>query len=147
MKVEGRVRRIVSIVSVGLPALVSPACSKMSSPTESMSPQPAVAAATITLTSAGVSTHSVTVPPGSKVVFVNSDSAPHEIASDPDPMDTQCPELNGPVLAQGASFTPTMAAMAESCGFHDQLNPMYAAFQGSIFVSAGMMSKGGATVH
>ena len=62
------------------------------------------------------------------------DAVSHEIASDPHPVHTQCPELNGPVLLTGNSFTATMAGMPETCGFHDHLHPTDTAFQGTITV-------------
>lgn len=86
--------------------------------------------ATVTLNSGGASSHTVTVPPSTAVTFMNADSVSHQIASG-----SGCSELNGPMLAAGASFTATMASKAETCEFHDQLNPTKAAFQGTITVS------------
>jgi hypothetical protein len=51
-------------------------------------------------------------------------------------MQTQCPELNGPVLQPGMSFTAMMANKAETCGFGDHMNPTVAGLQGSIIVTA-----------
>lgn len=111
-------------------------CGGSSSPTEpTMTGGGGASTATIALTSSGVSVHLLTVAPGAAVAFMNNDSAPHEIASDPHPVHTQCPELNGPVLQPGASFTATMANMPETCGFHDHLNPTNTALQGTITVS------------
>ncbi len=110
-------------------------CGGHSSPTEPMTGSTPMSTATIALMSGGVSVHLLTVAPGSTVTFTNDDSAPHMIASDPHPIHTQCPELNGPVLQPGGSFTATMANMTETCGFHDHLNPTNAAFQGTITVS------------
>jgi hypothetical protein len=78
----------------------------------------------------------MTVGFGAKVTIMNNDSAPHEFASNPHPVHTDCPEINAPVLMTGQSFTATMASKVETCGFHDHLNPTNAAFQGTIFVSA-----------
>jgi hypothetical protein len=50
-----------------------------------------------------------------------------------------CSELNGPMLAAGASFTAMMAATAETAEFHDQLNPTKASFEGTIMVSMTAM--------
>jgi plastocyanin len=90
--------------------------------------------AVVTLNSAGASTHSLTVGPGTMVMFQNLDSVPHQIASG-----SGCSELNGPMLAAGASFTAMMAATAETCEFHDGLNPTNASFEGTIMVSMPMM--------
>ncbi len=111
-------------------------CGGSSSPTEpTMTGGGGASTASIALTPSGVSVHLLTVAPGAAVTFMNSDSAPHEMASDPHPVHTQCPELNGPVLPPGASFTATMANMPETCGFHDHLNPTNTALQGTITVS------------
>lgn len=121
---------LLILAALGVPAA---SCSK-SSPTEPVMTGGGSTNATIVLTSGGVSDHALTVSPSNRITIMNNDSAPHEIASDPHPVHTQCPELNGPVLQPGGSFTATMAAMPETCGFHDHLNPTNAAFQGTITV-------------
>ena len=80
--------------------------------------------------------HTLTVGFGGKVTITNNDGKPHEFSSNPHPVHTDCPELNAPVLTTGQSFTATMASRAETCGFHDHLDPTNAAFQGTILVSA-----------
>jgi hypothetical protein len=90
--------------------------------------------AMISLAAGGASPHALTVAPGAAVTIMNNDAVSHEIASDPHPVHTQCPELNGPVLLTGNSFTATMAGMPETCGFHDHLHPTDTAFQGTITV-------------
>ena len=90
--------------------------------------------ATVTLSSSGASTHSMTVGPGTLITFMNADTVSHQIAST-----SGCPELNGPMLAAGARFTATMAATPETCQFRDQLNPANASFDGTIVVSQSAM--------
>ncbi len=46
---------------------------------------------TITMTSSGASPRDITVPLGSRVTFVNNDTQPHDMASDPHPEHTDCP--------------------------------------------------------
>ena len=71
--------------------LVSVSCSSKST-TTSPSTSPA---ATITIAAgSGVDTKSVTVPRGSQVQFINNDSVSHQMASDPHPEHTDCPEIN-----------------------------------------------------
>src|SRR5262245_12647249 len=55
------------------------------------------------ISSSGVLTPSeITVSPGSRVLFVNNHSRPHQITSDPHPEHTDCPEINQVgLLAQG----------------------------------------------
>jgi len=50
--------------------------------------------ATVTITSAGVSPKDVHVKAWNQVVFVNNDTQPHNIVSDPVNEHTQCPAIN-----------------------------------------------------
>ena len=49
---------------------------------------------TFTISSAGVSPKSLTVPAGTRVTFTNSDIRTHDMESDPHPVHTDCPEIN-----------------------------------------------------
>ena len=90
------------------------------------------AAATITITAAGVSPSSVTVSPGSRVTFVNNDSRPHDMNSDPHPEHTDCPEINVGFLAAGQSGTTQNLNRVRTCGFHDHNQPDVRSLQGTI---------------
>ena len=74
----------------------------------------------ITITSAGVSPSTLTMAPGSRVRFVNSDTVPHEMTSDPHPSHTQCPAINqvGLLLA-GQSRETAVFSTVQTCGYHD----------------------------
>jgi plastocyanin len=89
-------------------------------------------AATITITAAGVSPSSVTVTPGQRVTFVNNDSRPHDMASDPHPEHTQCPEINVGFLQTGQSGTTQNLNTVRTCGFHDHNQPDVRTLQGTI---------------
>lgn len=89
-------------------------------------------AATITITASGVSPSTVTVSPGSRVTFVNNDTRPHDMASDPHPEHTQCPEINVGFLAAGQSGTTQNLNTTRTCGFHDHNQPDVRTLQGSI---------------
>ena len=91
---------------------------------------------TITLSSTGVSPKASSVSGGSSVAVVNYDSVPHQLASNPNPQQTDCPELNSPMLAPGDVFTATIANRDEMCGFNDILNPTDSNFEGTINVTA-----------
>jgi plastocyanin len=78
---------------------------------------------TFTLTSAGVSPKELTVPPGTRVAFVNNDSRRHDMASDPHPEHDLCRELNGAALNPGQSRESLNLVEAKTCGFHDHDNP------------------------
>lgn len=110
---------------------------------------PAATSVTISLTPSGVTPASVTVVPGARVTFANNDAVPHEIASMPHPVHTDCPELNVGLILPGASATAVMANRSGTCRFHDHLDPFNTAFQGAIVVTSmappatGGISSGG----
>jgi plastocyanin len=89
-------------------------------------------AATITITANGVSPSSVTVAPGSRVTFVNNDSRPHDMASDPHPAHTDCPAVNVGFLQAGQSGTTQNLNTVRTCGFHDHNQPDVVSLQGTI---------------
>lgn len=91
-------------------------------------------AATITITASGVSPKNVTVAVGSRVTFVNNDSRPHDMNSDPHPEHTNCPEINVGFIAAGASGTTQNLTRARVCGFHDHNQPDVTALQGIITI-------------
>jgi plastocyanin len=78
---------------------------------------------TFTLTSSGLSPKELTVPVGTRVLFVNRDSRRHDMASDPHPEHTDCNEVNLGALAAGESRETLNLVMAKTCGFHDHDNP------------------------
>ena len=90
-------------------------------------------AATITITSAGVvSPQSVTVAPGSRVTFVNNDTRPHDMASDPHPAHTDCTEITEGFLQAGQSGTTQNLNRVRTCGFHDHNQDTNTSLQGTI---------------
>jgi plastocyanin len=93
-----------------------------------------VGGTTITITAAGVSPKSVTVSAGSRVTFVNNDSRPHDMNSDPHPEHTDCPEINVGFISAGASGTTQNLTRVRTCGFHDHNQPTVTALQGTIVI-------------
>jgi len=91
-------------------------------------------AATITITAAGVvSPSSVTVSPGQRVTFVNNDTRPHDMASNPHPAHTDCPEINTVgFLVAGQSGTTQNLNTVRTCGFHDHNQDTNTSLQGTI---------------
>ena len=55
---------------------------------------PTEAEATITISPAGISPKEVRIDAWGQVKFVNNDSEPHSIVSDPVDLHSQCPQLN-----------------------------------------------------
>ncbi len=88
---------------------------------------------TITITSAGVSPKDIVVSAGAQVTFVNNDNRNHEIASDPHPEHTDCPEIDVFVVP-GQSHQSNNLVTKRVCGFHDHLNPDSKSLQGTITV-------------
>jgi plastocyanin len=90
--------------------------------------------ATITITSSGVSTSSVTVSAGQSVTFVNSDSRSHEIASDPHPLHGSCPSIEAGLglLSPGQTKSTLGFADVGTCGFHDHQDATNRSLQGTI---------------
>ena len=91
-------------------------------------------AATITITAAGVSPKSVTVSAGQRVTFVNNDSRPHEMDSNPHPTHTDCPEISVGFIAAGASATTQNLTTRRTCGYHDHEQDQVTALQGTITI-------------
>jgi plastocyanin len=88
---------------------------------------------TITITAGGVSPNSITVPPGTRVLFVNNDNRVHDMASDPHPDHTTCPEINQVGFLQpGQSRETGNLNTVRTCGYHDHNLPTVTNLQGTI---------------
>jgi plastocyanin len=86
-----------------------------------------------TITSAGVSPKELTVSPGTRVQFLNNDSVPHDMESDPHPAHTDCPELaQVGFLAPGQTKETGNLNTPRTCGFHDHNQPSVTALEGRI---------------
>ena len=126
------------ICALGVVSLLLSACGGSNGPSPGPSPTPGGpgggVAATITITSSGVSPKTVTVPVGSRVTFVNNDSRPHDMNSNPHPEHTDCPEINVGFIAAGASGTTQNLTRTRTCGYHDHNQPDVTALQGTIVI-------------
>lgn len=92
--------------------------------------------ATISIGANGaVSPSTVSITTGQSVTFINNDTRPHEIASDPHPSHTACPSINAlQSLVAGQTRLTNSFPATGSCGFHDHNNPDTAALKGTITV-------------
>jgi plastocyanin len=88
---------------------------------------------TITITSSGVSPRDITVSAGSRVTFVNNDTQPHDMSSDPHPEHTDCPALVA-FATPGQSATTQNLNTVRTCRFHDHNQPSNTNLQGSVRV-------------
>jgi plastocyanin len=96
---------------------------------------PSDPATTITITANGVSPRSLTVPAGTRVTFVNNDSRPHDMASNPHPEHTDCPEINQVgFLTTGQSRQTGNLNTRRTCGFHDHNRDTDTSLQGTITI-------------
>jgi plastocyanin len=104
-------------------------CGSTSEPAAPTSPTPPGAPAgppTITITSQGVSPKEVTIEAGGRVIFINNDRIPHDIAGGPDLTTHQCPEIDEVgFLTPGRSGQT--APLMRTCDFHDHSfhSPIY----------------------
>ena len=90
---------------------------------ETLSPTPEpVATNFIDIKADGFSPSSISVFAGDAVTFQNSDSKPHEVASDPYPEDDILPDLHSGTLYKGESYQYTFAKIG-AFGYHLEDNP------------------------
>ena len=107
------------------------ACGSSSSPT---GPPPANPF-TFTITAGGISPKEFTVPPGTRVLFVNNDTKRRNMTSDPHPEHDACPEINSVgLLNVGANRETANLNTVRTCGFHDHDDPSNAAVLGRIII-------------
>ena len=76
----------------------------------------------------------LTVPPGTRVLFVNNHNRRHDMASDPHPDHDDCPPLNRGVLNPAESRETENLVTVRTCGFHDHDDPGNANLHGSIII-------------
>lgn len=135
------IRRLTAATAFVLLALVASACGGSDNP----GPGPSGgggggggsgtgnAAATITITANGVSPKEVTVSPGSRVAFVNNDTRPHEMNSNPHPTHGECPAIDDVAFIQpGQTKLTGNLNVVRVCGFHDHQQDQVTALQGTI---------------
>ena len=126
---------ISALLAVAL-AVVSTACGGTKSPMTPDTGGPGPSGATITIQANGtLSPKDVQITAGQSVTFLNSDTRPHQIASDPHPTHTQCPAINAvATLTPGQSRLTNALSTATTCGFHDHNDPENAALKGTITI-------------
>lgn len=86
----------------------------------------------IKVTSKGFEPQTITVKKGTTVNWINEDTKPHQIASDPHPTHANLPELNsGLPLGDDEVYTFTFDKTGEFT-YHDHINPFK--FKGTVIV-------------
>jgi hypothetical protein len=102
---------------------------------DSTMPSPTPSGPTVNITSGGVTPKVITVARGSQVTFVNNDSRPRFIESDPHPEHTDCPEINSVgTLSPGQSRQTGNLNTPRTCGYHDHNDAENANLKGSIVI-------------
>jgi hypothetical protein len=97
---------------------------------------PSSADATITITASGVSPAEVRIKAWGHVMFVNNDTRPHIIASDPYQTHSDCPPINDVgFLSPGERRQTGTLNQPRVCGFHDHNNEFDTTLQGRIIIS------------
>ena len=92
-------------------------------------------AATIRIGPAGVEPREVRIGHGNYVTFVNADSRPHAIVSDPVDLHSQCQALNRVgLIPPGESRESGSLSAWATCGFHDHNDSSDAALKGRVIV-------------
>lgn len=119
----------------GLPLLlVLGACGGSSTPSGPGTPPP-TNPYKFTITTAGVTPKELTVPPGTRVLFVNSDTKRRNMTSDPHPEHNDCPEINDVgLLNSGLSRETGNLVVVRTCGFHDHDDPNNTSVNGRIII-------------
>ena len=128
----GPIRNLVFIVGLSVAAA---SCGSDSPSSPSNIPNDGPIAQTITITSAGVSPKTVTVPVGSRVTFMNNDNRSHNINSDPHPTHGSCPSMDNVLnMAAGQSRTTLNFTAAATCNYHDHDDADNTLWKGTITV-------------
>jgi plastocyanin len=90
---------------------------------------------TVTITHNGVVPVNLTVPPGSQVTFVNNDTVPHNMYSNPHPEHTDCPEFDSVgYLSPGQNRQTDNLNIVRTCGYHDHDDAQNPKWQGNIMI-------------
>jgi plastocyanin len=96
---------------------------------------PSTTSPTVTFTSTGITPVEVRIPSGGRVMFLNNDSRPHAVSSDPITIHTDCPAINDVgTINPGQSRSTGALTIPRTCGFHDHTNETDTRWQGRIVV-------------
>lgn len=111
----------------------------------SMTPPGVVAGsigATISLTANGPVPADVRIEPTQKVRFINNDTRPHQINTNPHNVHSDCPANNTAVLNPGQQVDSGNFDTVKACGYHNHLLPGDQKFWGVIRVGTNSDDKG-----
>jgi hypothetical protein len=96
---------------------------------------PSTSSNTLVIMNNAICPQALTVTRGSQLTISNQDGQTHDMASDPHPEHTDCPELNQiGTLNTGQSRSSGNLNTARRCGLHDHLNPNSASLKATITI-------------
>ena len=98
--------------------------------------------ATISLTATGASPVEVRIEPTQRVRFINTDTRPHQIQTNPHNLHTDCPSSNVILLNPGQQVDSGIFNDVKTCGYHDHLLAEDQKFWGTIRVGPSDDAKG-----
>ena len=106
-------------VALSCASVLLAACGSSTAP--SSQPPAAESPYQMVISPSGVLTPSeITIPIGSRVLFINNHSRPHQMASDPHPEHSDCPEMDPiGILAPGQRRETSNFVTVRTCGVHD----------------------------
>jgi hypothetical protein len=114
--------------------LIVAACGGSSNP-GGPTPPPSTNQYRITITAAGASPKALTVPPGTRVLFINNDTRKRNMTSDPHPEHDICPDINTVgLLNAGQSRETGNLNVIRTCGYHDHDDPDNNSVKGTIVI-------------
>jgi len=96
---------------------------------------PSTSPNTLVLMNNAICPQALTLTRGSQLIITNQDSQTHDMASDPHPEHTDCPEINQiGTLNTGQTRSSGNLNTARRCGIHDHSNPGSAALKATITI-------------
>ena len=126
----------IALVSAGLALACGGGGGGNTQPAGPSTPAAGTVGATIHITATGVVPNDVSIDPGQRVRFVNDDTRPHQIQTNPHLFHTDCPPNNIAILNPGQSVETGVFEEAKGCGYHNHLLPNTASYYGVIRVGS-----------
>ena len=121
--------------AIALAAALSCGGNSSSSPSPPGTCTPSANPNTLVLMNNAICPQTLTVSRGSQLTIANQDSNTHEMASDPHPEHTDCPEINQiGFLSPGQTRSSNNLNTARRCGIHDHNNSNSAALKATITI-------------
>jgi len=98
--------------------------------------------ATITITAGGAAPASVRIEPNQRVRFINNDTRPHQLQTNPHNVHTDCPANNVAIINPGQTVDTAIFTAIKACGYHDHLLPDEQTYWGVIKVGTDNDTRG-----